>query len=52
MFSKGGHQNKKRSFYGQADRKEGREGGVSPLGPDRKQMWKFWSNFSHYKVVK
>ena len=28
---------KKRSFYGQADRKGG-EGGVSPLGPDRKQM--------------
>ena len=26
---------KKRSFYGQADRKGG---GVSPLGPDRKQM--------------
>ena len=26
----------------------GREGGVgvSPLGPDRKQMWKFWSIFS------
>ena len=28
---------KKRSFYGQADRK-GVEGEVSPLGPDRKQM--------------
>ena len=39
---------KKRSFYGQADRKGG--GGVSPLDPDRKQMWKFWSNW--YKMVK
>ena len=28
---------KKRIFYGQADRKGG-GGGVSPLGPDRKQM--------------
>ena len=25
-------------FYNQADRK----GGISPLGPDCKQMWKFW----------
>ena len=46
-YIKGSH--KKRSFYSQADRKGG---GVSPLGPDRKQMWKFWSNFSHYKMVK
>ena len=22
-----------------------RKGGISPLGPDRKQMWKFWSFF-------
>ena len=39
----------KLSFYGQADRKGG---GVSPLGPDRKQMCKIWSNFSHYEMVK
>ena len=45
---------KKRSFYGQADREGGgrRAGGVSPLVPDRKQMWKFWSNFLLYKIVK
>ena len=40
----------KLSFYGQADRKGGGE--VSPLGPDRKQMCKIWSHFSHYKMVK
>ena len=26
-------------------------GEVSPLGPDRKQMWKFWPNFPYYKMV-
>ena len=31
-------------FYGQADR-EGVEA-ASPIGPDCKQMWKFWSIFS------
>ena len=30
---------KKRSFYGQAGRMEG--GGLSPIGPDHTQMWKF-----------
>ena len=35
---------KKRISYGQADRKGG-GGGVSPLGPDRKKMWKFWLIF-------
>ena len=31
---------KQQIFYGQADPKGG-GGGVSPLGPDRKQMWSF-----------
>ena len=35
---------KKRIFYGQADHKGG--GGVSPIGPNRKQMWEFWPIFS------
>ena len=33
----------KRIFYGQADRKGG--GSTKPVGPDRKQMWKFWPIF-------
>ena len=36
----------KRIFYG-PDRKGGGVG-ISPLGPDRKQMWKFWSNFPFF----
>ena len=35
---------KKRIFYGQADRKGG--AGVGHLGPDCKQLWKFWPIFS------
>ena len=31
---------KKRMFYSHAEYKVG--GGVSPLGQDRKEMWKFW----------
>ena len=27
-------------------------GGSTPLQPDRNYLWKFWSNFSHYKMVK
>ena len=34
---------KRRIFYGQADRKGA--GGVSHLGRDQKQMWKFWPIF-------
>ena len=38
---------KERVFYGQADRKGRR---VSPVGPDRKQMWKCWS-FCHWNLI-
>ena len=31
---------------------KGGGGGVTPLQPDRNYLWKFWSNFSHYKMVK
>ena len=41
---------KKRSFYGQADRKGG--GGQPPRPWPYKQMWKFWSNFPLYKIVR
>ena len=37
-----GSREKKLIFYGQADHKGW---GVSHLGPDRKQMWKFWPIF-------
>ena len=37
-----GSREKKLIFYGQADHKGW---GVSHLGPDRKQMWKFWPTF-------
>ena len=36
---------KKGIFYGQADHKREEGGGVSHLGPDRKQMWKLWRIF-------
>ena len=40
---------KKRMFYSHAEYKVG--GGVSPLGQDRKEMWKFWPTKKGLKSV-
>ena len=44
-----GESSKKRIFYGQGDHSWGE--GVSPIDPDRKQMWKLWPIFFHWNLI-